>query len=564
MLQACAGTDVRLACLNLWHQMCGPRAGYCRVLRIPRTTLQELAAEFPHDIGVMLRDMGLTGRRNMARMRWHMVWGKVSAPLPPPSADAGPCGWCMQRRVFCEGAHRHVDERECVDDSTASRSCARRNPSSIPTNRGPTRSSWSMTIRISRRSTAVMRLTCWVSRRRARNSRACLRTPSWMRTTWRNSRTPWTRETESNRRRQRFPPPHRSGPQPRAHAGPHRHAALCRQGSRRGAAGRAAPTEAGMGQRRTVPGQRLLPRVCLRLPTRPRQALHHPLPDGGQPRPRWTAAARPRLRGLPALWKPLASSRCEAVCSLTCATCSATQGTRRTRSRRVCLHCKYEYIITRTSSLFKLSLAAALPAGDSAPSTLAGQRSLGDCCTREVLPLLEEEIVLVASSIGICRHICLAVAPGVGHSSLRRSQRTRTGNLHAHAHGVSCRSQHSRLAALLEERLGLLCRQFHLLGLDEVYASAQLRKDALRGIVYGRGQHENEGPLHARKLLAAQADRERHHLSVSMCRILLLGHERRAHSRQRLYQVRCLVASAGVIDTAGGAEHSARWHDERM
>ncbi len=67
------------------------------MLRIPRTTLQELAAEFPDDIGVMLRDMGLTGRRNMARMRWHMVWGKVAGPQPTPSVDTGPCSWYMQR-----------------------------------------------------------------------------------------------------------------------------------------------------------------------------------------------------------------------------------------------------------------------------------------------------------------------------------------------------------------------------------------------------------------------------------------------------------------------------------
>ena len=53
------------------------------MLRIPRETLQELAAEFPDDIGVMLRDLGRTGRRNMARMRWHMVWGKVPCPLDP-------------------------------------------------------------------------------------------------------------------------------------------------------------------------------------------------------------------------------------------------------------------------------------------------------------------------------------------------------------------------------------------------------------------------------------------------------------------------------------------------
>jgi hypothetical protein len=50
---------------------------YVRVLRIGRKTLEELATEFPHDIGKMLNDMALKGRRNMARMRWRMVWGKV-------------------------------------------------------------------------------------------------------------------------------------------------------------------------------------------------------------------------------------------------------------------------------------------------------------------------------------------------------------------------------------------------------------------------------------------------------------------------------------------------------
>ena len=52
-------------------------AEYVRVLRIGRKTLEELATEFPHDIGKMLNDMALKGRRNMARMRWRMVWGKV-------------------------------------------------------------------------------------------------------------------------------------------------------------------------------------------------------------------------------------------------------------------------------------------------------------------------------------------------------------------------------------------------------------------------------------------------------------------------------------------------------
>lgn len=46
------------------------------MLRLPRGTLEELAREFPDDIGRTLRDMALSGRRNMARMRWNMVWGK--------------------------------------------------------------------------------------------------------------------------------------------------------------------------------------------------------------------------------------------------------------------------------------------------------------------------------------------------------------------------------------------------------------------------------------------------------------------------------------------------------
>ena len=48
---------------------------YCRVLRIPLETLEELATEFP-DIHALLHEMGVTGRRNMARMRWRMVWHK--------------------------------------------------------------------------------------------------------------------------------------------------------------------------------------------------------------------------------------------------------------------------------------------------------------------------------------------------------------------------------------------------------------------------------------------------------------------------------------------------------
>lgn len=38
--------------------------------------MKELAREFPHDIGMGMREAAATGRRNMARMRWRMVWTK--------------------------------------------------------------------------------------------------------------------------------------------------------------------------------------------------------------------------------------------------------------------------------------------------------------------------------------------------------------------------------------------------------------------------------------------------------------------------------------------------------
>ena len=38
--------------------------------------MKELAREFPHDIGLGMREAAATGRRNMARMRWRMVWAK--------------------------------------------------------------------------------------------------------------------------------------------------------------------------------------------------------------------------------------------------------------------------------------------------------------------------------------------------------------------------------------------------------------------------------------------------------------------------------------------------------
>ena len=38
--------------------------------------MKELAKEFPHDIGMGMREAAATGRRNMARMRWRMVWAK--------------------------------------------------------------------------------------------------------------------------------------------------------------------------------------------------------------------------------------------------------------------------------------------------------------------------------------------------------------------------------------------------------------------------------------------------------------------------------------------------------
>lgn len=69
------------------------------MLRIPRETLEELAREFPDDIGRALHDMALSGRRNMARMRWQMVWGKhrlqvgacLLLPIHRPRPSAPPC-----------------------------------------------------------------------------------------------------------------------------------------------------------------------------------------------------------------------------------------------------------------------------------------------------------------------------------------------------------------------------------------------------------------------------------------------------------------------------------------
>jgi len=78
-------------------------AVYCQVLRLPQSTMQELGCEFPEELGPLMHEASLDGRRNMARMRWRMVWGKVFCSLSLSSSR--PSLSCLS--VWCA---RHVQE----------------------------------------------------------------------------------------------------------------------------------------------------------------------------------------------------------------------------------------------------------------------------------------------------------------------------------------------------------------------------------------------------------------------------------------------------------------------
>ena len=87
-------------------------AVYCQVLRLPQSTMQELGCEFPEELGPLMHEASLDGRRNMARMRWRMVWGKVFRSLSlSPSRPSLSClsVWCAKHVQEVRTA-RHVLE----------------------------------------------------------------------------------------------------------------------------------------------------------------------------------------------------------------------------------------------------------------------------------------------------------------------------------------------------------------------------------------------------------------------------------------------------------------------